>query len=385
MKAQIKNLLLLFMITFCSIIYFSSCTEEVDDEEPIPDTGNINQGDSLQLINKINSALKLTDAKVKSGTIPPSANLADLKFDKDTIHFWPGIKTRIRILKEQNVFIGGISLQVKGADEYYEIPIEENESNDTIVVFYMDLDPENLELPFDFGLLKIVPTNDKGEGIDEGEKPIEADPPFDDDTYDPGKHNKTPNPPLLNKNLYWIYTTVDGEFQNAPGYTTTSSYTTMGCCNDGYSEPCISFQSPNASIQVDNQYSLTDFEVIKFHDDQTWIYQLKRSFNDYYPQNSDFCTGKAGYKYRSGQIIDGGAYKLTPANGFETFYKVTILTSDLTLEDALNAGFGSITNVNDGFPDYEYYLGSNYYVELINVEGGVMQRVFEAQSEGWVD
>ena len=234
--------------------------------------------------------------------------------------------------------------------------------------------------------MKIVPTNEKGEGIDEGEKPIEADPPFGDDTYDPGKHNKSANPPLLNHNLVWIYTLLNGDFENAPGHATTVNYTTMGCCNDGYSEPCRSFQAPNASVTVDNQYSLTDIEVIKFFDDQSYIYQLERSFNDYYPKNSDFCTGKAGYKSRKGTVVDDGTYKLTPANGFETFYKVTILTSNLTLEDAFNAGFGSITNVNDGFPQYEYFLGSNYYVELIDIEGSVRQRVFEAQTEkGWVD
>lgn len=370
---RLNNHLTVLVLLLCGLL-LAACESNVGGEDPdLPEKKEPpveNHGQA----HAISENLILKNAQLITGTLPQNTNLADLKIDKKTVNLWPGIKNRIRILNEDMVLINSILVHIHGTDSYYEVPVEAEESNDTLSVFYIDIDPDGLELPLDHNIT-IAPVGPDGQVIDTAGDSLHVDPPFDDT----GGEEATPekSKPALDKALFWIYTEINGVFENAPGFYETGSYETRGCCIDGKSETRC--QNYDKVVVVNSQFSFIEEEVIKFHDDGSdrFIYQLERSFNDYDPKGTDFCTGRAGYKFRSSGAYTGGTYSMSPANGFETFYNIIIEDIDFTLDDALNLGYGPFTQVNAQNPDFEYYLGSRFYVERLNVEGSTILRVFD--------
>jgi hypothetical protein len=379
MKYLNNHLSIVVLLLLCGL-FLTACESDPSSPEVEEETIEIPE-ESTTDANAISKNLILQNAKLISGPLPTHAKQgneqrATVQIDKDNIKLWPGIKNRIRIKCDGTTFVSGGLMHIVGADHYYEVTAVAEESTDSISVFYIDIDPEDLDLPLS-GKIKILPIDAGGGIITVIEDSLKVDTPFDEDTGG-GPDGTTPGTfkPALDTNLHWIYTERNGVFETAPGFIYKSSYQTRGCCIDGKSETrCPDYDKV---VNVDEQYSTINLEVIKFYsNNDDFIYQLERFFSDYDPKKTDFCTGFPGYSTRLGTAATGGSYSLSPASGFETFYGVTIEDMHWTLDDAVNLGFSPFTQVNAQNPDFEYFLGANFYVERWNIEGGVTLRVFE--------
>lgn len=371
MKGLIKNKLkLVCLLTYALLVL--GCEQETPND---PGPGN-NPGPTPQS-NTLNLGLVFNDAQLISGTMPSNSNLSDLKINKDTINVWPGIKARIEIQNLNAVAIGSILVQIPGADGYYEVSIEEEESTDTISVFYVDIDPTDLNLPLD-GDIIISPADPNGDVIDEFDHPIHVDTPFDENVGS-GPDGTGPGTckPAIRKDLFWIYSSIDDEFHNAPNFPFyQSDYEVEGCCFNGRSQVCGT-AAPNSTVAVTEQYSRTNSQYLYFFEDNLgYTYEKEKAFNDYAPDKTDFCTSTPGYSFRHSGIYTGGEYSITP-NSFETVFNITIHSLDFTTKDLLDVGFPPEIVVNENNSRYKYSLGCRYFIFEIDVEGDKVLRVYE--------
>ena len=270
MKGLIKNTLrLVCLLTFALLVL--ACEEETPKD---PGPGN-NPGPTPQSstdANTLNLGLVFNDGQLISGTMPTNSNLGDLKINRDTINVWPGIKARIEIQNHTSIAIGSILVQIPGADGYYQAPTEEGEDNDTISVFYVDIDPEGLDLPLN-GDIIISAADPNGEVIDEFGHPIHVDTPFDENVGSgPDGTGQGNCKPAIRKDLFWIYTSIDDEFQNAPNYPFyRSDYEVEGCCFNGRSQVCGT-AAPNSAVAVTEQYGRTNSQYLYFFEDDSRLY-----------------------------------------------------------------------------------------------------------------
>ncbi|MEX0289224.1 MAG: hypothetical protein AB3N14_08925 [Flavobacteriaceae bacterium] len=350
-----------------------------EDEMPEDDPDEPDEPQPSNSSNEISEALKFNSAQLKTGSPPASSNLSELFIDKDTIKLWPGVRGRIRILNRDQIEISAILVHISGADGHHEVPIEAEESIDSVSVFYIDIDPTDLNLPHD-GDIVISPIDPSGEVIDEFDHPLHIDPPFDEAVGAGPDGTEMGNcPPKMAIPYFWIYTTVDGKFSDAPGYPHGSSYETEGCCDrtrDPHnSVPCLG-KPPTDKIVVNNQYSLTDEEFIKLFGTD-FIYALDRSINNFDYDASDFCEGRAAYSFAEVGLQATGTSSFTPANGFETFYEFTIHTMDVFDRDS--GVFPRIGPNENGSPAY---INCNYLIVTSLTEGSITTKVFERQPEG---
>ncbi|MGI9545000.1 MAG: hypothetical protein ACR2MX_17190 [Cyclobacteriaceae bacterium] len=358
-------------------IFLLACEEETPND---PGPGN-NPGPTPQTnidANTLNQGLVFNDAQLISGTMPANSNLADLKINKDTINIWPGINARIEIQNHNTIAIGSILVQIPGADGYYQAAVEEEESTDSISVFYVDIDPKGLDLPLN-GDIIISPADLNGEVIDEFDHPLHVDTPFNENVGSgPDGTGQGTCKPALRKDLFWIYTSLEGKFWSAPGFPFyQSDYEVEGCCFSGRSQVCGT-AAPNSTVAVTEQYARTESQYLYFFEDNLgYAYEMEKTFNDYDPDKTDFCSSTPGYSFRKPGIYTGGEYSITP-NSFETVYNVIIHTLDFTTKDALDVGFFPTIIVNEGLTGrYKYSLGCRYFIYEVDIEGTKFLRVYE--------
>jgi hypothetical protein len=390
-----KRLIYLFTIILCTgLIFLSSCKKDdvpnIDDTEVIDDPDGNDDADpddpdpdpdgSTSTIEEINAAFTFNSASFKSGTPPTNANLGDLKVNKDTINIWPGIQNRVSILNHTGISISGVILHMPGADGYHDAEIEPEESNDTLAVFYVDMDPLGLDLPYNGNIL-IKPSTGSGEVIDEFDHPIHVDTPFDENVgAGPQGTGQGSCSPASNKNLFWAYTIKNNAFSDAPNFPSyQSDYSVDGCCDDDKSYISCHPAPENANVDVTEQYARTDMELIKFFADGSgdFVYLLHRTYNDYWPEDTDFCSRSPGYKLRQPRIDTLGKYIVSEENSAGDMVSITITNINFTTDDLLNYGFGPIPRLNEGNSQLIYLLGCRYYIETILVEGQEILRVFE--------
>ncbi len=381
MKSLLNYRFYLLLFSICLLIFLSCEKNEVNNGPPMEDAIDPEEEESTDNSDDINQAFKFNSSQLKNGNTPENKNLSDLKLDKDTIKLWPGIKGRVRILNRDEVSIPAVLLQISGAMGYHEVSMEDEQSIDSISVFYVDIDPEGLDLPYD-GDITISPIDPNGDVIDEFDLPIHIDPPFDENVgAGPDGMDKGSCTPKMATPYFWIYTTVEGVFYDAPGYPRTGDdYEVLGCCtvdDNPKSVPCLG-RTPNARVIVTNDYSLTNEEFIKLFVDK-YIYQLARSINSFSYDNSDFCLERPGYSLSNVGLTAIGDFLYSPANGFETFYNFTIKTMDVTDRD-----FGVFPRIgpNENSSDSQAYINCNYLVATSLTEGVITTRVFERQADG---
>ncbi|WP_203255848.1 hypothetical protein [Hyunsoonleella ulvae] len=381
--------LLIIGVVFVSVIVAcdgkeNSFDSDIEQEDPVdPDPDDPEQTGSISSSNDISAALLLSNAEFRSGSAAASGNLSDLKIDKDTINLWPGVKSRVRILNRDQVSIKNVLIHILGANGYYTMPIVEEESIDSISVFYIDINPKDLDLPYE-GKIVISPTDTNGGVIDEFEMPVLIDPPFDEDIGAGPDGNEKGNCPIRVDQQYylWIYTTIDGEFFDAPGYPKGGTYETMGCCDRSRipekSVPCLG-KPPTEVLVVRNDYSLTNLEYIKLHQDD-YFYGYNRTYNSFNYSESDFCKGAASYSQSKIGLQAFGQFSYEPANDYGTFYKFIIKNLDYVEREP-----GNFANIgpNESFSSIEAYISCKYIIWTTRVEGSVTTRVFERGENDW--
>ncbi|MGI9552711.1 MAG: hypothetical protein ACR2MT_16020 [Aurantibacter sp.] len=396
MKTKEKSIIFLTLLLLVMALMLFSCKKDdvVEDQPDItenpqgtddPDLDPDEQTDpddivegSTSTVKEINAAFTFNSVSFKSGTPPGNSNLGDLKINKDTINIWPGIRNRIEILNHTGISIGGVIVHMPGADGYHDVALETEESNDTLAVFYIDLDPEGLDLPLNSGIL-IKPTDGSDQVVDEFDHPLHLDMPYDKNVPgDSSSSNDNGCIPAFNKELHWIYTTLNNAFSDSPNFPFyQSDYTVEGCCYDGNGTSGCAGRPTNATVDVTEQYAKTDGELMEFFDDGEFAYELEKTFNDYFPDDTDFCSRTPGYSARHPGVYTFGQYSVDGFNSSEDMAVIVINSIEFSLDDLLDTGFGPILKVNEDNPQITYHLGCRYYIESILVEGLDILRVYE--------
>ena len=389
MKRYISvNTYLLVAIVGC-FIALSTCTED-EGSDPDPkgnlngnpndstNTNNDNDPNTAIDANAISDNLILKDFTAINGSIPASSNLADLKLDKDAIFLVEGIKNRIRILYPPNFATGSSSvyIQVAGADQYFDVPLEEEESSDTVGVFYLEFDPDDWEPPFSFNI-KIAPHDDSGTPIDESEKEVVVE--------KKGDFSCSPSSP--EPHWDWIWTTIDGNINSAPGHGRVTEGAVNGCCLEGYTVDCIANGLPESewiSLDYVSTYRI-EYEVLHFTTDlQGGLMEITQNID---PSESDFCNGEPGYVYSFRDHLFWGDYTYNPSNGQVQLSNLESRSQEIYL-DAIDL---TVTEYDKYFisPDFLYEIIScHFLMETSSVEGQSRIRLFErrkGEGDTWYD
>lgn len=370
-----------FIVGFFTI---ASCNEDENlDPGPVndpKDTTDVEHPDddpgynSDLNANEIHSSIILQNATIVNGNIPPSSNLADLKLDKDTIFLVEGFKNRIRIKYPESGIATGSShfyIQVEGANTYYDVQPEEEESNDTIGVFYMEFDPGDFEPPFSFNI-KLAPHDGSGLPIEEIEVPVAIE----------KKGGSSCSPSYPNPNWDWIYTYSDGNFFPAPGHGWLTEGKVNGCCLEGYTVDCIANGIGESDwISLDYTSSrVYQYEIIQFSDRLSeFVGTLDVDIQNIDPSESDFCNGKPSYNNSGRDHAFWGDYTYDPSSGQVQLTNLEVRSREVYLEE-LDM---TVTEYDWCFlsADYLYEIIScHFLMETSSIEGATVIRIFERRA-----
>lgn len=373
-------------------IALGACTEEENSEpdpDPIPkdstDTGIDKEPDVIVKIdpNDVSKDLIFQNATSQKGIIPASSGLADLKIDKDTLFFVEGFKNRIRIRYPPNsgFAAGGLStyVQVEGAEEYFDIKFDEEESSDTVGVFYMEFDTDDWEPPFSFKL-KIAPHDDTGTPIDTISTPVEFE-----------KRGDLCSPWSTGEEWDWLYTIIDGEIETAPGFGRTTETHVTGCClvDVQASVDCIANGIPESEwkkVTGISAYSI-EYEILSFSSNGNMVGTLQEFIQNLNPSpgKTNFCNGSLGYITHTTDHAFWGNYTYDPSNGRIQFPNLESRAQEVYLGD-----LGTYTVYDKYFinPNFLYEIIScHFLMETGSVEGKSIIRFFERRTspDDWVD
>jgi len=353
-----------FIVGFLAI---ASCNEVENPGIDEPDN-------STELnANEIQSSIILQDARTKEGNIPPPSDMTVLKNSRDSLWFLDGLKNRIRILHPDKGFVSGSThfyIQVEGADKYLETKAVEEESNDSIAVFYMEFDSDGFEPPLSFNIT-IAPHDGSGVPIDHLEMPVEIE--------EKGGGSCSPSSP--NPDWDWIYTYSEGKFFPAPGYGYITEASVNGCCMEGYTVDCIPNQIPERDwISMDYISSrIYNYETLQFAASE-FVGILDLTIQNIDPSESDFCNGSPDYNISKRDNIFWGDYTYNPSNGRVQLANIEVRSQDVYLEE-----------LGMTFTEYDMcFLNENFLYEIVSchflmetsfIEGTTYIRVFERRGD----
>lgn len=351
-----------FVILFTLLMI--ACETGTEDEEPTPDEPAI-QVDPTSALN----SLKFENATKKAGDIPAPAVTADLKIDKDTIFLVEGFRNRVQVLYPKGLFSGVPSfyLQVEGTHEHLDIRMDEEESTDTVGVFYIDFDPDEIDPPATYKI-KIAPHDDDGTPIEIIEKDVVVE----------KKGDNSCSPIYPSTNWRWLWTTVNDIFYAGPNYPVGTVAGVNGCCLEGYSVDCISNGIPESQwINMDYfAYSMVKYEEIAFSSDGAISGVMIETTQNIDPSESDFCNGEPSYIHRTNENVFWGEYTYNAANRTITLNNLESLEREVYLEE-----LDYYVKTYDKFyissmATYEI-ISCHFLLETTSVEGMKRQRLFE--------
>ncbi len=282
MKAKTNTRRILFLGSILIYIIIQAGCEEkpVDDKDPFQ------QYESAFISSKFN----FSDAVAIRGQIPEGPVTADLKIDKSTIYLAEGVKNCISILYPGTEELTGslsVYLQVKGADTYFDIKPATLQSLDTIGVYCIEFDPDNMELPYTFEVV-IVPHDASGNAIDRFEREVVIEKTSGScDIF--GKEGQS--------TWKWMYTVESGGDVISPTRGYSSRGTTSGCCVEGETVDCVTANVPESqwrTMEYENRVSpLSEMLVLKSDKTMSGSLLVFKSNINY--RESDFCGNQPAY------------------------------------------------------------------------------------------
>ena len=363
MKTQ-KFLFKGFYIGLVFLSLFFAC-EDAENPNPNPNT-NLNA-------NEVTDKLILDGAVKIPEQIPASTNLSDFQIDKDTIFLLDGFKNRIR-LRNPSLFGASwsILLQVDDAENYFEIKPVEEESSDSIGVFYLGIDTDKLSFPANF-ILKIKAKDGKGGFTKEIKKPVKVEERGSGkcNPWNPGEH------------WIWLYTNLGDElYFSAPGKPVGIIASINGCCIEGNTVDCISNQIPEEDwISMDYAvYEMGNLEYMTLKPDGTMAGELIEQIQNINPLESDFCSNTPAYNRRTKYNKYNGNYSYNQATGKVTFTSIEVGQTEVY-----------VPQTGQTYLEYdrcylklnvEYEIISCYWLlEKTNIEGQLILRLFERRSD----
>jgi hypothetical protein len=234
-----------------------------------------------------------------------------------------GLKIPLRISHPASVLINGLFIAVKNSTFYYDVPIQEEEDSDTVSLIILEIDPGEVDFPFDIPV-EITPYDQSKLPIDVIERIVTVEDPAsggcdilaDGDTTSIG-------PP----EWVWHATIVfdsQGEptFVNAPGRVYGASQTIGGCCNEDPSvcpqliyNPVKKFSELiyDSEVTAGTLYSI-DLEFFTFFKDGTFMRSTIEHIKNFSYDATDWCNGVAGYNDRESYVEYYGTHNYVPGN-----------------------------------------------------------------------
>ena len=176
MKTTANRLKTLFVAALIFIWIFScKKTETTPSNNNNGNTGIVANADT------ITNHLQFFQAQRIPGTSPKGSSGSSLKISfKDTLFLVDQVEIPIKFLhKDTAQNVSGVFIQVVGlqggslASDYFDVPevAQMDSTSDTVSVVMIGIDPEGLDLPFDFNIT-ITPHGVNGEPITQIIKPV---------------------------------------------------------------------------------------------------------------------------------------------------------------------------------------------------------------------
>ena len=290
-------------VVVLAVLFLFCCSDPAEDEVTPPK--NEQEKEKEEEMSQVDAdvalkAFSFTSARQITGAVPTVVNSSLLKTNsRDTVYVLPEIKNLIRISHPESRPVKGIYLAVQGSTFYYDVPIDEEEESDTVSVILFEIEPENIEIPYDIPV-DITAYDDSGQPIDILERIITVEKPNNNmcDILDDGDTATND----WARTWQWRWTTLlDQNDQpvriHAPGRMYYSSQTHSGCCDNS---ACPAYVvDPNTKIgkwvydsefTVDTHYAIL-YEGFKFYKNGTFTRVTIERQSAVDADGTDWCNG----------------------------------------------------------------------------------------------
>lgn len=327
MKTTATLLKTLFMV---ALIYawILSCKKD----QSSPNNNNNNNGNNGTSANAdtVSNHLQFFGAQRISGSSPKGPSGSSLKISfKDTLFLMDQVQIPIKFLHmDTTQKVSGVFIQVVGlqggplASDYFDIPnvAQMDSTSDTVSVIMVGIDPNGLDLPFDFNIT-ITPHGVNGDPITQITRPVRV-----------VKHQKgptsgsggcsivTPGITIWDWDGSYIISKKPGvsfDFYDEPNrvFNAGGQNIAGSCCAGASSYPffCPQENKPNASLHFDTYYAITE-ERFVFNDQNSYFRRTTEDNPAPVPDSSNFCTGITGFIRAHTSITTyTGDYAIVPA------------------------------------------------------------------------
>ena len=313
---------LLSVLIVAAMVLFTACSDPVDDLENDEDTNiDVLTGDEA---DRISDSFEFGNSVKVTGTVPTVVNTSLVKTNsKDTIYTIPGLKIPLRISHPAAVVINGWFIAVKNSTYYYDVPIHEEEDSDTVSVVILEIDPEDVELPYDIPV-EITPYDQNKVPVDVIERIVTVEDPVSG-RCDILIDGDTTNIGILE--WRWHATVVfdsndEPRFVNAPARVFGASQKIGGCCNE---DPLVCPQAVynpitkatdliyDSEVTAGTTYSIAH-ELFSFYKDGTFFRLTLERIKNFSYDATDWCNGVPGFNERESVVQYYGTHDYAPGN-----------------------------------------------------------------------
>ena len=296
-----------------------------------PDNNNNNNGNNGTGANAdtVSNHLQFLQAQRIPGTSPkgPSASSLQISF-KDTLFLVDQVEIPIKFLHmDTTKNVSGVFIQVVGlqggpfASDYFDVPElpQMDSTSDTVSVVMLGIDPDGLDLPFDFNIT-ITPHGANGDPITQITRPVRI-----------LKHHKGPTSgpeacDIVNPGIQvwdWDVSYIKSkknigfcDFYDDPHRVfNPGGQLIEGSCCSGVSVYglCPKENKPNSILHFDTYYNIFK-EQFLFFTGNTYFRVTGEDAPTPVPDSSDFCGGVTGFIRAHRNITSyGGNYQIVPA------------------------------------------------------------------------
>ncbi len=222
------------IVVLLAITLFATCSDPAEDQDITPkeEEKEITKDEADALLETLSFTASTKIPRI-SGTVPPVANTSLVKTNSgDTIYTMPGIKMPLRISHPMSTAVKGWYIAAKNSSFYFDVPIDDEEDSDSVSVVIIEVDPKNIELPYDIPV-EITPYDEANQPIDSIKVIVTIEQPSSNgcdilikgDTANVGKID-----------WIWSWTMVfdpdeNATFINAPNRVFSAIQHPTGCCS----------------------------------------------------------------------------------------------------------------------------------------------------------
>ena len=318
MKTTANVMRIIFAIALSGLFIFSC--KKSDTTPPNNNPGNTG---STGNIDSVSNRLQFLNAQKIHGTSPkgPAGSSVKISF-RDTLYLVDEVKIPIQFLqKDSTKKITGVFLQVQGlqggpASDYYDVPNvpQMDSTSDTVAVILAGIDPDGLDLPFDFNIT-ITPHGASDDPIVQITRPVRVVKHHNSPTA--GCSIVTPGVSAWDWDLTAIGSTngVSGDFYGPSRVFNRGGQDIRGSCCAGVSVYgiCPGVDTPNASLHFHTFYRIAGDRFV-FNDAGSYFRRSDEDVTTPVPDSSNFCGAITGFiRFNVNTTLYTGDYAIVPA------------------------------------------------------------------------